>query len=227
MIRMNTVKTGLKDLDKLLGNGFPEKTVLLVSGDAGSGKTLFSLNFMIDGAKSGKRCCYVSLNETEEELLRACKTIESLKDYDNYINNNLIFKHILLDEKSSLEEFTNTFVVYPEIDLLVIDNLNKLLMHASDPRDYRLKLAELVRYLKEKTNFSLLLCETKNDEIDSGNGEAFEADGVIKLSFLELEEKPKRVLQVYKLRYSNFDPRVVHEFVIDKKSIRMTKTKVI
>jgi circadian clock protein KaiC len=224
---MNNVKTGLKDLDKLLGSGFPEKTVLLVSGDAGSGKTLFSLNFLIEGAKAGKRCCYVSLNETEEELLRACKAIESLKDYDNYINNNLVFKHILLDEKSGLEEFTNTFVIYPDIDQLVIDNLNKLLMHASDSKEYRLKLAELIRYLKEKTNCSLLLCETKGDDIDSGNGEAFEADGIIKLSFLELEEKPKRVLQVYKLRYSSFDPRVVHEFVIDNKGIRLTKTKVI
>jgi len=224
---MDTVKTGLPDLDKLLDGGFPSKTLQLVSGDAGSGKTLFGLNFVVQGAKAGERCGYISLGETEEELLRACRGIESLKDAESHLGKNLIFKHIILGEKTSLEEFTKTFSEYPDIDKLVIDNVNKLLMHAANSKDYRLKLVELIRYLKEKVNCSLLLCETKGDELDSGHGEAFEADGVIKLSFLELEEKPMRALQLCKMRYTRFDPKVMHELVINGNGIRITKAKII
>jgi circadian clock protein KaiC len=224
---MNIIKTGLNDLDKLLEGGFPEKTLILISGSAGSGKTLFGLNFLIQGAKAGELCCYVSVNETEEELKRACRNIESLKEAEHYLGKNLIFKHIALGERTSLDEFTKTFSHYPSIDRLVIDNVNKLFIHAKNSRDYRLKMTELAKFLKEKTNCSLLLCETKDEELDSGNHEAFEADGVVKLSFLELEEKPKRALQIYKLRYANFDPRVMHEFIIDKNSIRLTKSKII
>src|SRR3972149_5941859 len=100
---MTFVKTGLPELDKLLDGGFPDKTILLVSGDAGSGKTLFSLNFLMQGANSGERCCYVSLGETEEDLLRACKGIESLKVVESHLNKNFIIKHVVLGE-TSLEE---------------------------------------------------------------------------------------------------------------------------
>jgi hypothetical protein len=71
------------------------------------------------------------------------------------------------------------------------------------------------------------LCETEGDNIDSGNGESFECDGVITLSFMELEEKPMRSLIVHKLRYSSFDAKVPHEFVIDASGLGLGETKVI
>jgi len=224
---MDNIKTGLADLDKLLDGGFPEKTALLLSGEAGCGKTLFALNFLVQGAKFGDKCCYVSLGETKPELIRACSGIASLKEAEKYTDKNLIFKHIKMDETHTLEEFMHIMSQYPNLDRLVIDNVNQLLMHAENSRTYRMKFSELVKMLKDKASCTLLLCETKGAETDSGNGESFEADGVVKLGFQELEEKPRRTLQIMKMRYTGFDPRVMHEFVVGSDKIRLTRAKII
>jgi len=221
-----TTSTGIKRLDKLLGGGFPSKTTVLVSGGPGSGKTLFALKFLMDGVMKKEKCCYVSLNETRNELLRACKGIEALADAEKHIGKNLAIEHIPLGENITMKKFIDIIASYPKIDRLVIDNVNKLLIFAESERVYRLHLSELVKSLKPMGS-TLLLCETRGDNIDTGNGESFECDGVVSLSFLELEEKPMRTLMVHKMRYANFDPKIPHEFIIDEKDLRLTETKII
>ena len=220
------VSTGIKKLDTLLGGGFPRSTVTLVSGGPGSGKTLFALKFLMEGVRKKERCCFVSLNETRDELLRACKRIDGLKDADKHIGKNFAIEHIPLGENITMKKFIEIIASYPKIDRLVIDNVNKLLIFSESNRCYRLHLSELVRHLKS-TGCTLLLCETKGEDIDTGNGEAFECDGLVHLSFLELEEKPMRTLTVHKMRYANFDPKIPHEFVISDKDLRLTETKII
>ncbi len=220
------ITTGIKKLDKLLGGGFPSKTTILVSGGPGSGKTLFALKFLMDGVMKKEKCCYVSLNETREELLRACKGIETLGEAEKYIGKNFAIEHIPLGENITMKKFIDIIASYPKIDRLVIDNVNKLLIFAENERLYRIYLSELVRSLKNM-DCTLLLCETRGENIDTGNGESFECDGVLSLSFLELEEKPMRAMAIHKMRYANFDPKIPHEFLIDKKDLRLTETKII
>jgi circadian clock protein KaiC len=221
------ITTGLPSLDKLIDGGFPSKTVILLSGGPGTGKTLLGLNFLIEGAANGEKCYYLSVSESKEELLRACEEIDSLKKAKKYLNKNLLIETFPLGEKINLEHFTRTFANYPNTHRLVIDNVNKLLIFAEDNKEYRVKLTEILRHLKDKVECSLLICETKGDEIDTGNGEAFDCDGVLHVSFLELEEKPMRTLDIYKLRYTSFEPRVHHELLINNRGIRLTATKVI
>ena len=218
---MERVASGLAGLDPLIEGGFPDNTVVLLSGAAGTGKTLFCLNFAIKGASLGEKSCYITFSEGEEDLKRACQGI-GLKAEDK----NLIMKEIVLGRDIDVKGFLETIEKYPEIDRLVIDNLNKLLLFAEDKRDYRYQLTLLVRYLREKVKCSLLICETDNG-MDTGNGEAFECDGVLHLSFSEFEEKPLRMLDVQKLRYTSFEPKVKHEFIIDRKGLRIGTTKII
>jgi KaiC/GvpD/RAD55 family RecA-like ATPase len=63
------VKLGVPGLDILLGGGVPLGTVLLLPGCVGSGKTIFSLQFIAEGAKKYKeRGLYVTFEETEDKL---------------------------------------------------------------------------------------------------------------------------------------------------------------
>lgn len=225
------ISTGLPQLDEILGGGFPSHTVILLCGGPGTGKTLFSLNFLLEGAERGERCCYLTLMENKSELLRACKAIERLKKVEKYVDKNFVIQELTLTEKNfnsaafDLKQFVKLFNHYPKIERIVIDNVNKLLLYAKDKREYRRYFSELVKELKKRFLCSLIICET--DGIDTGSGEAYECDGVIKLSFLELEEKPKRILEIYKLRYANFEPRVPHEFTINEKGLKLEKTAVI
>jgi circadian clock protein KaiC len=221
-----TMSTGIKKLDKLLGGGFPGKTTVLVAGGPGSGKTLFAMNFLMEGILKKERCCYVSLNETKEELLRASKGIEALSAMEKYVGKNFAIEHIPLGENITMKKFIDIIASYPKLDRLVIDNVNKLLIFAENERSYRIHLSELVKSLRQM-GCTLLICETRGEHIDTGNGESFECDGVLSLSFLELEEKPQRIMTVHKMRYASFEPKVPHEIVIDSKEIRITETKII
>jgi len=63
------VRLGVPGLDPLLGGGVPLGTVLLLPGCVGSGKTIFSLQFIAEGAKKyDERGLYVSFEESEEKL---------------------------------------------------------------------------------------------------------------------------------------------------------------
>lgn len=224
---MNRVTTGIQKLDKLLGGGLPDKTVILLSGGPGTGKTLFGMNFLLEGARKGERVCYVSLSETREELVRACKAIDKLRDADKLLGKRLAIEHIgMSDSDVNLSMFVSLIKEYPKIDRIVIDNANKLLMFAENQRSYRINFSHIIETLKG-IGCGLVICETEGDGMDSGNGEAYECDGVISLSFLDLEEKPMRALTIHKLRYSSFDAKVPHELVIDQAGIRLGETKVI
>jgi circadian clock protein KaiC len=224
---MTKVATGLPKLDKVLGGGFPDKTAILISGGPGTGKTLFGINFLLEGARKGEKCCYVTLNETSEEIVRACKSIERLKDAEKFLGKNLAIEYITLGESNmTIKRFVTLLSEYPRLDRIVIDNANKMFMFSDTKRSYRIHFSEMLKYLKS-VGCSLILCETENEGMDSGNGEAYECDGVIQLSFMELEEKPMRSLTVHKLRYSSFDAKVPHEFLIDESGLKLGETKVI
>jgi circadian clock protein KaiC len=145
---MMFVSTGIKRLDSALRGGFPSSTAILVSGGPGSGKTLFALKFLLEGVGKGEKCCFVSLNETRDELLRACKRIKTLSSAERHIGKNLAIEHIPLGENITMKKFIDIVASYPKIERLVIDNVNKLLIFSDSNRGYRLHLSELVKHLK-------------------------------------------------------------------------------
>ena len=61
--------TGIKGFDEITEGGLPKNRTTLVSGSAGSGKTLLGIDFLINGAiKFKERGVFMSFEETEDEL---------------------------------------------------------------------------------------------------------------------------------------------------------------
>jgi len=64
------VPTGINGLDPLIEGGFPEGSLILLAGNPGTGKTVFSMNFLFKGAKDyGENGIYVSFAESEDTIL--------------------------------------------------------------------------------------------------------------------------------------------------------------
>ena len=221
------ITTGIKLLDNKLNGGLPERTVVLLSGGPGSGKTLFGLNYLNEGLKKGEKGVYISLNENKEELIRASEGIKGLKDMKKQLGKKLSIESIELGKMIDLTYFIDIFSSYPKVDRLVVDNVNKMLMFADDKKEFRKQLSKLIKILKKKTKSAILLCETVDHELDTGNGEAYECDGVINIRFIEVEEKPKRMIAVYKMRYTDFEERVQYELKLNSKGFKMTETRII
>ena len=68
---MKKVPTGIEGLDEMLDGGFPSGRPILVCGAPGSGKTIFAMQFLCNGAvQHGERGVFVSLDESKPHLLQ-------------------------------------------------------------------------------------------------------------------------------------------------------------
>ncbi len=66
------VRTGLREIDRVLGGGIVPGSLLLVGGDPGIGKSTLMLQLAMAIARAGERILYVSGEESEEQIrLRA------------------------------------------------------------------------------------------------------------------------------------------------------------
>jgi len=65
------VPTGIKGLDELIEGGFERGSSVLVVGSAGTGKTLFGLQFLVEGArKYNEAGLFISFEEERKNLLK-------------------------------------------------------------------------------------------------------------------------------------------------------------
>ncbi|NQZ85758.1 MAG: hypothetical protein HRU03_08620 [Nanoarchaeales archaeon] len=62
------VKTNIHGFDKLIEGGFPKGSNLLVIGTPGSGKTIFSMQYIVNGAINGEFGIYFTFEEKKESL---------------------------------------------------------------------------------------------------------------------------------------------------------------
>jgi len=70
---MERLSTGIDELDALI-QGYPKGKSFLVSGDAGTGKTILALHFLNACCKDGLRCIYIAMEETPEDLKAQAKS---------------------------------------------------------------------------------------------------------------------------------------------------------
>jgi len=218
--------TGIRGLDEHVAGGLPQESVVLLSGGPGTGKTLMGLTYVLEGAKKGENCCYLTFNEGREDLLKACG-LKSLTDVEKYLGKNLEIAELDMGTQMDVQGICNLLESYPPTDRLVIDNVNKLLIHAESNRQYRVLLSGIIHYLRKNVGSTVLICETEKKRLDTKNGEAFECDGVISLSLEDLEEKPRRLLSVKKLRYSSIEPGTKRDYAIDEQGVYLTGKQIL
>ena len=72
---MEKIKTGILGLNPLLDGGFNKKSVTVVVGAPGAGKTTFANQFLRKGLEEGQEAIYISLEENKEQIVAECKEI--------------------------------------------------------------------------------------------------------------------------------------------------------
>jgi len=62
------VSSGVLGLDKVIQGGFKKNSINLVAGEPGAGKTIFAIQFLIEGCKKGEAGVYITFEEKKEKL---------------------------------------------------------------------------------------------------------------------------------------------------------------
>ncbi len=66
---MERMPTGIANLDKKVGGGYPKDKGILITGVPGAGKTIFGLHFLHKSCMDGKKCVMIATEENPEDLL--------------------------------------------------------------------------------------------------------------------------------------------------------------
>ena len=75
MIQTARVASGVKELDPLLEGGFPKGRSILVTGEPGTGKTIFALQFLHAGLKQGEKAVFVGADENPLDIIEQAASL--------------------------------------------------------------------------------------------------------------------------------------------------------
>lgn len=171
-------KTGVFGLDDILVGGLSRGHVFLLEGNPGAGKTTIALQFLIEGAKLGERCLYITLSETEGELRAGAKS-HNLELSDRIEIFELVPPESLLDAQqqqsllysSDLELGETTKLIFEAVERIkpsriVLDSLSEIRLLAQSSLRYRRQILALKHYFARLDATVLLLDDMTSDVND-------------------------------------------------------------
>ena len=75
MIQTERVTSGIKGLDRLIEGGFPKGRSILLTGEPGTGKSIFALQFLAEGLARGEKCVFVTADEGPLDVIEQAASI--------------------------------------------------------------------------------------------------------------------------------------------------------
>jgi circadian clock protein KaiC len=219
--------TGIQGLDEITKGGLPRGRPTLVSGSAGSGKTLFGLEFLVRGATQyDEPGVFMSFEETLPDLTNNAASLGF--DLNGLVADKKLFMdhvHVSRSEISETGEYDLDGLFIRIADAvervgakrIVLDTLEALFAELPNPGILRAEIRRLFAWLKQKGLTTVITAERDRPDTLTRNGiEEFVSDCVIVLDHRIREEISTRRLRIVKYRGSthgtNEYPFLIDEF---------------
>lgn len=216
---------GVPGLDAMMFGGPIRSSTTLITGSAGTGKTVLSLHFLAAGAAAGERGLMVSFQENPEQLrLRGSQFgLGDLAD-DGRIEI-LALSPVELDLDAAAAAIRER-IEQGQIRRVVIDSVAELEFAVRDPERFDDFMASLVGYLRGHEVTTVMIREIPQifgTELSiSSRGLSYIVDNIILLRYVEVQAEIRRALAVLKIRGSNHD-KALRELAMDEGAITIGK----
>lgn len=231
---MNRVKTGIHGLDSILEGGFPAPSSILVTGPPGSGKSIFSLQYLYNGVKLYNEPGFmVTIESYENDFQWYAERFEwNIADLQK--KNKLIFSSYDPVEFSKFELRTlhseiilqlNKVIDQIGAKRIVFDSITPLAQAINDKAKFRTLLYYISRSLKKKGCTTLFVVEKPFDNGLTEYGvEPFVLDGVIDLFFNPGQDSLNQTLMVRKMIATQFPMAKFLVDITDEKGMQLATT---
>jgi len=210
-------RTGIYGLDKLIEGGMPKNNLISLSGTSGSGKTIFSLQFVCKGASEyDEPGVFISLEEEPEKLIKTCESFgwnatKLIKE------NKLIITKTPLYKFNVLKEIIRDKVSEIKAQRLVIDPGAMIDLFFERPIESRKAIIELAEMLK-KLDCTCLITNEENKY--NPNRTDYSSDGIIYLFYTKVMNQFMRMISVVKMRGTKHSEKI-HPLKITSKGIEV------
>jgi circadian clock protein KaiC len=221
-------RTGIKGLDEITGGGLPLGRPTLICGAAGSGKTLFSMEFLVHGALDfNEPGVFMSFEERSEELTINVASLGF--DLQELERNRLIKLDHVQIERSEIEEtgeydLDGLFIrLGYAIDTIgakrvVLDTIENLFSGLINQGILRAELRRLFGWLKDKGVTTIITGEKGEGTLTRHGLEEYVSDCVILLDHRVANKISTRLLRIVKYRGSVHGTNE-YPFLIDETGI--------
>ena len=217
--------SGNPDLDQMCDGGLFDRSLVLVSGPTGTGKSLMASQFVAGGVRDGERAMLFSFEESRDQLARNAAAWGL--DFDDLEARGLLRIHAVAPESAALEDhllgMKNAMNEF-EPERVAIDSLTAL-QRITTAKSFREYLLGLSFHIKTRALIGLVTATADGltGELTSGALHVSTvSDTVILLQYVGAGDRISRGLTVLKMRGSDH-AKEIREFHIDDAGMHLGK----
>lgn len=211
--KADRAQTGIDGLDDVIEGGILRKSTTMIAGGSGSGKSIFCMEFLVNGIeKYGENGVYISFEESEEKILR------DMESFGWEVEEKIKKKKlaILYYQPEQIEKFLKTGegTIVDVIEMMnakriVIDSITAFLLLHQEELDKRKSLLKLLDLISRWGCTTLLVSEQdENPEMHKSNAVEFEVDNVVLLYNIKKGDIRQRALEVLKMRATHHQTKI-------------------
>lgn len=195
------ISSGIPDLDAMLdGRGYFKGSTVLVTGQAGTGKTSFAAAFVKTACENGKKALFVTFEESPSQIIRNMRSIgidlePFLKDGSLRIHADRPTSYGLEMHLVTIHKMVNEFK--PEV--VVLDPISSL-MAIGDDVEVRSTLVRMVDYVKMNGVTSVFTDLKHSERPEQSSMISSLVDTWILLEVVEANGESNRVMRLVKSR---------------------------
>jgi KaiC/GvpD/RAD55 family RecA-like ATPase len=180
------IESGIPGLDPLIQGGFLPNSVNLITGETGTGKTLFCAQYLWYGLQKGDTCLYISLEEDPEDV--KADALQFGWDFEKFEKKGL-FKIIYHDpaQVNNLGSVIIDEIKRMNVKRLAIDSTSIIGLTIESQSQIRKLLYNIIGTIKRTECTAFLTSEIPEGtkQLTRFGVEEFVVDSVIVLNYLE------------------------------------------
>jgi circadian clock protein KaiC len=211
-VPLERLATGIPGFDQIAGGGLPVGRNTLVTGSAGAGKTVFAVQFLVEGIRQfGQPGVFVTLGEEPDDIRRDAASLGyDLAAFEQDGSWRFVDASPTGDEDVVVGRFdfsgltARILAAVREVaaSRVAIDSVSSAFTRFSDETAVRWALHGLLSALKQAGVTAVLTAEGRDDELSRIHLQVGEhaADSIVQLGNRSVGDRRRRTIEIVKLR---------------------------
>ncbi len=221
---MDTLSSGIAEMDKLLGGGIERGTSTLIVGAAGTGKSSLTTQFVVQAAERGAQAAMFVFDESMATLLARSAGLGI--ELEKHVRSGRVTVQPVDPAEMSPGEFAQRIrraVLETRAAVVVIDSLNGYLNAMPEERFLIIQLHELLSFLGQAGVATILVGAHQGligGQMLTPVDASYLADAVILMRYFEAQGEVRQAISVLKKRGGAHE-RTIREFRLESTGIHV------
>jgi len=206
------LETGIPGFDFLADGGLPQERATLIAGTAGSAKTVFACQFLVEGIRRGEPGVFITFEEPPKAIRRNMRGFGwNIEEWEAKKLWVFVDASPQPGEKPMVTGEYDLGALLARIEFAIrkykakrvsMDSLGAIFSHLADTAQVRSDLFRIASALRELEVTAIMTAERTEEygEISRYGVEEFVADNVVLLRNVLADEKRRRTIEILKYR---------------------------